>query len=267
MKKILTKKVLQEEYIKKEKTLPQIAKQTNKSIATIYRYLQKFNIKLRQSGPHIPNKIKKFLTREFLLQEYIKNNKTRRQIAKEINCSINIIKYQLMKFNIHKNKNIKNISKNFLIKEYIKNKKSLLQIAKEFNISYGTLWKSFNKFKMKPRKKGFKKGNIPINFKGKITQGGYVYIYIPNHPHTKKTRINSILEHRLVMEKYLGRYLKPEEIVHHRNGIKKDNKIKNLKLFKNSSEHNKFHYNVFYFLIEKGLIDEYEKWFDNRRIK
>lgn len=75
---------------------------------------------------------------------------------------------------------------------------------------------------------------------GKIkTTEGYIYIYKPNHPFSRKDRY--VREHRLVMEKYLGRYLKPEEVVHHINNIKSDNRLENLILFNTKSEHRKFH--------------------------
>lgn len=40
-----------------------------------------------------------------------------------------------------------------------------------------------------------------------------------------------ILEHRFIMEQQLGRYLHPRDRVHHKNGVRDDNRIENLELW------------------------------------
>ena len=48
-------------------------------------------------------------------------------------------------------------------------------------------------------------------------------------------------EHRVVMEKHLGRKLTKAEVIHHINGVRTDNRLENLMLFPNHSEHMKHH--------------------------
>lgn len=64
---------------------------------------------------------------------------------------------------------------------------------------------------------------------------GYVLIYAPDHPHaTKQGRVR---EHRLVMEKILGRYLTETEVVHHKDDNPANNDPENLELFGNNADH------------------------------
>lgn len=62
-------------------------------------------------------------------------------------------------------------------------------------------------------------------FKG---HDGYVFVYQPGHPAVTR---NYIKEHRYIMEQYLGRYLNENENVHHKNGIRDDNRLENLELW------------------------------------
>ena len=51
----------------------------------------------------------------------------------------------------------------------------------------------------------------------------------PDHPRARKSPY--IFEHILVAEELLGRYLEPGESVHHRNGVRDDNRPENLELW------------------------------------
>lgn len=68
---------------------------------------------------------------------------------------------------------------------------------------------------------------------------GYVYVLRPDHPHANKD--GAVFEHRLVMEEHIGRFLDPEEVVHHKNEDCGDNRIENLRLFANQAEHKRHH--------------------------
>lgn len=72
-----------------------------------------------------------------------------------------------------------------------------------------------------------------------INSSGYVVVGVPaDYPGARRNgQYGQILEHRKVMQDLLGRPLLPEENVHHKNGVKDDNRPENLELWSRSQPH------------------------------
>jgi len=121
------------------------------------------------------------------------------------------------------------------IKELYKNNKTIKEISKIYNVGASTIKRRLKPFNLirsgaEANKIAWKTGkHKPLygySWKGgRKKHNGYVQIYIPGHPNANG---KYVLEHRLVMAKYLGRPLKAIEIVHHINGIRNDNRLENL---------------------------------------
>ena len=88
----------------------------------------------------------------------------------------------------------------------------------------------------KSRERGLRRGPESASWRGgRSTDGqGYVKIWVGegNHPRARKSAY--VAEHILVMERRLGRYLHPDEEVHHKNGVRDDNASDNLELWSTS---------------------------------
>lgn len=67
---------------------------------------------------------------------------------------------------------------------------------------------------------------------------GYVLAYCPCHPHAHKD--GYVFLHTIIVEMELGRYLESDEVVHHINHIRDDNRPENLMLM-NRKEHMSMH--------------------------
>lgn len=73
-----------------------------------------------------------------------------------------------------------------------------------------------------------------------IIHNGYVMIYYPSHPFSGSN--GYVKQHRIIVEKHIGRILDRDEVVHHKNGNKLDNRLENLEIMsreKHTSLHNK----------------------------
>ncbi len=71
-------------------------------------------------------------------------------------------------------------------------------------------------------------GALYWNVEKVVSKGHYNYAVVKGHPFA--TRHGYVLEHRIVVENNLGRILEKSEVVHHKNGNKKDNRISNLEV-------------------------------------
>lgn len=148
---------------------------------------------------------------------------------------------------------------------------SMKEIADYLSMSVGKIHKYFKLYEIIPRcwgsKNEFAKKKISKALKGKknalgikrtpeqieksrykqLQRGighkkqrgdGYIAVYFPDHP--KSNKEGYIMEHDLVMECYIGRWLKEDEVIHHINKKRDDNKIENLKLM-TFKEHARLH--------------------------
>ena len=74
---------------------------------------------------------------------------------------------------------------------------------------------------------------------GKIYLNGYIAIYMPEHERAFDN--GCVYEHLIVAEKILGRKLKPEECVHHKDKNRTNNDEYNLMVFQTGEDHTAFH--------------------------
>lgn len=166
--------------------------------------------------------------------------------------------------------NLKIPTKDELETLYLQNY-SMKQIGEILNMATGKIHKYFHIYNINPRNKSELMETLKIKIsqvnKGnhyrsgmknskehrkKISQAkkikgighkkkrsdGYIEIFFPSHP--KSNKDGYIMEHDLIMECNIGRWLQDDEVVHHKNKIRDDNRIENLQLM-TFKEHARLH--------------------------
>lgn len=181
------------------------------------------------------------------------------------------------------------ISKETLIEEYINKEKAMNEIAKKYHIAVGSVYNYIKKYGIPTREKMTKrtrekiskahkgkvspmkdkkmsvetrlkiskshKGKYRINTKygGHIKQrpDGYISVYCPDNSRANKE--GYVMEHILIMQEHINRVLKDDEVVHHKNKIRNDNRIENLQLM-TFKEHARLHMKERQLLKKRGMM-------------
>lgn len=111
--------------------------------------------------------------------------------------------------------------------------------ARDHDLKRGNVKGEHLRFRRGHHPKPQKRGAAHPLWKGgrfKNTDGYIVLRIPPEHPfagmgyYVGSETLRQVLEHRLVMAEYLGRFLERHEHVHHINGDRSDNRIENLQL-------------------------------------
>jgi hypothetical protein len=101
-------------------------------------------------------------------------------------------------------------------------------------------WKKGEPFRFISGHNSKRHDNFDLSSEGRFkNQYGYIYSKCPNHPRAKK--FGYVLEHILVAEKSIGRRLKQNEVVHHKNQVRDDNRPENLEVIESRSSHQRLH--------------------------
>lgn len=166
------------------------------------------------------------LDRDVLYQKYITEYKPMHTIADELGVSVGAVFNYLKKYGIPSRG-----KRDYPISEETRQKYRNRKSRKGWTMSLEARKKI-----SEARKGQFLK---PSEFGGakKKRTDGYISVYAPDHPNTKD---GMVFEHHLVMEHHIGRCLVKGEVVHHKNGIKDDNRIENLQLM-TAKEHASYH--------------------------
>lgn len=168
------------------------------------------------------------VSREILYELYIIRGKPMHEIAEELGIAVGTVYNYLNKYEIQTR------NKGQAFEELKRRGWKYPQSAKE-TISKSNKGRKFSEETRKKMSIADKEGGIGHK---KKRSDGYICIYFPDHP--KSTKDGYIMEHDLIMECLIGRHLGDNEVVHHKNKIRDDNRKENLQLM-TKSEHASLH--------------------------
>jgi len=137
------------------------------------------------------------------------------------------------------------------------------QLAAHFGVSVPTIVRRMRKHGLASCRGHGSPGPANFFWQGgqRTDKEGYLMVKAPDHP--QATRDGYVRQHRLVVERELGRFLLPAEIVHHRDGDPTNNDPDNLEVFATQADHMRHEWATNWY----PRIDELRASFRNRRAR
>lgn len=172
------------------------------------------------------------LTKDILIKLYIDEKKPMHRITDEVGVSITTVFNYLKKYGIETRS-----KKDVFTFKGRKQSKEVIDIIRKTH--KGKVLSKETKEKISESHKGLNRTNNKWNAHVKNREDGYIQVYELEHPYANKD--GYVMEHRLVMEEVLGRYIKENEVIHHINRNRKDNRPENLMIFSSISDHMRYH--------------------------
>ena len=229
----------------KKMSLREIGRKLGCSVGTVSYYIKKAGIKIKSKSQLLKGRI---ITKE-----------ARQKIRKALSLFTKEQQVEIIRLYIEEKKSCKEISKivkcesatilNYLKRNNIKRRR--ISDAIKLNPP-STIFKKGSKINLGRKRLDITGENNKWWKGGKYTTKTYTFVLSKKHPFCNKKGYMS--EHRLVMEKHLGRYLTPQEVVHHFDFNKQNSQIDNLHLFKNNPEHSKYHH-----FLKRLILNEKQK--------
>lgn len=210
--------------------------------------------------------------KNWLKEQYVDSLRSLQDMANEVGCHKATVARALKRNGIERRKRTSKYpllnDKAWLKKVYVEDGRTIQSIADEIGCAPGNVHSSLSALKIRTRshKETFKRlyphgRNGPLHGQwkgGRMISNGYVFVYQPDHPSTKGKR-PYVQEHRLVMERSIGRYLEPYEVVHHLDGDRQNNDISNLEL-KTRGQHISEHFKASHEVLQlRQKVKELEK--------
>jgi len=198
----------------------------------------------------------KYKNRDWLRDNYLVKGKTLEAIANECSCHKNTIYNFLKKFGLsgikRGNSGSATVSCSWCGRQFTKPLSRVRRSERHYCSLQCRIAGQRGIKKNYPKRRKSRKQSFETRMKISLSRlarsggisyskDGYIKIYCPNHPYANGGRRGLyVYAHRLIMEQILGRYLTPDEVVHHKDGNPQNNDPANLVVM-SKGEHRRVH--------------------------